>query len=169
MPNIEPTPEEVEAFRLGWMIADSMGLEGSRIEAGLRAVKLQQNDNEAKVGVDRVQERINHLRQVIQDSGVNPNYHSSQILRLKTEWPILWDAIQALLDRRDPRFTLQKHDGPLHMTWSDPEPRDPGELLNLSGDKREAECVERWPECFSGGYDPRCCRFPKSCSVRTEP
>ena len=29
---------------------------------------------------------------------------------------------------------------------------------------REAECVKRWPECESGGYDPRCCRFPKSCS-----
>lgn len=26
------------------------------------------------------------------------------------------------------------------------------------------ECVERWPECHEGGYDPRCCRFPKSCS-----
>jgi hypothetical protein len=25
-------------------------------------------------------------------------------------------------------------------------------------------CVETWPECESGMYDPRCCRFPKSCS-----
>jgi len=25
-------------------------------------------------------------------------------------------------------------------------------------------CVERWPECDFGLYDPRCCRFPKSCS-----
>lgn len=29
---------------------------------------------------------------------------------------------------------------------------------------RDPNCVEQWPECFSGGYDPRCCRFPKSCS-----
>ncbi len=29
---------------------------------------------------------------------------------------------------------------------------------------RLLECVERWPECESGAYDPRCCRFPKSCS-----
>lgn len=26
-------------------------------------------------------------------------------------------------------------------------------------------CVERWPECETGAYDPRCCRFPKSCSA----
>ena len=25
-------------------------------------------------------------------------------------------------------------------------------------------CRERWPECRQGGYDPACCRFPKSCS-----
>ena len=25
-------------------------------------------------------------------------------------------------------------------------------------------CLEAWPECESGKYDPRCCRFPKSCS-----
>lgn len=25
-------------------------------------------------------------------------------------------------------------------------------------------CVEQWAECESGLYDPRCCRFPKSCS-----
>lgn len=29
---------------------------------------------------------------------------------------------------------------------------------------RLRECVEAWPECETGGYDPRCCRFPKSCS-----
>lgn len=29
---------------------------------------------------------------------------------------------------------------------------------------RNPHCVENWPECYSGGYDPRCCRFPKSCS-----
>lgn len=27
-------------------------------------------------------------------------------------------------------------------------------------------CQERWPECQAGEYDPRCCRFPKSCSAR---
>lgn len=36
----------------------------------------------------------------------------------------------------------------------------PGPVLD-----REAECAERWPEAHSGSYDPRCCRFPKSCSA----
>jgi hypothetical protein len=31
-------------------------------------------------------------------------------------------------------------------------------------DERNPVCVEAWPECEDGGYDPRCCRFPKSCS-----
>ena len=25
-------------------------------------------------------------------------------------------------------------------------------------------CVERWPGCVEGEYNPACCRFPKSCS-----
>jgi len=36
-------------------------------------------------------------------------------------------------------------------------------------DARDPECVERWPDCHSEGYDPRCCRFPKSCSCGGEP
>ncbi len=31
--------------------------------------------------------------------------------------------------------------------------------------RRLLDCVERWPECSTFGYDPRCCRFPKSCSA----
>lgn len=30
--------------------------------------------------------------------------------------------------------------------------------------RRLAACVENWPECASGQYNPACCRFPKSCS-----
>lgn len=33
----------------------------------------------------------------------------------------------------------------------------------MSG-RRLRACVEAWPDCWTGGYDPRCCRFPKSCS-----
>lgn len=32
-------------------------------------------------------------------------------------------------------------------------------------DERDAACVAAWPGCGSGEYDPRCCRFPKSCSA----
>jgi hypothetical protein len=30
--------------------------------------------------------------------------------------------------------------------------------------RRLRACVDNWPECESSMYDPRCCRFPKSCS-----
>lgn len=31
--------------------------------------------------------------------------------------------------------------------------------------RRLRECVDRWPGAETGEYDPRCCRFPKSCSA----
>jgi hypothetical protein len=31
-------------------------------------------------------------------------------------------------------------------------------------DDRYAACIANWPDCVDGAYDPRCCRFPKSCS-----
>ena len=31
-------------------------------------------------------------------------------------------------------------------------------------DTRNPECVAVWPECCDGEYNPRCCRWPKSCS-----
>ncbi len=30
--------------------------------------------------------------------------------------------------------------------------------------RRLVSCVEQWPGAVEGEYDPRCCRFPKSCS-----
>ena len=32
-------------------------------------------------------------------------------------------------------------------------------------DTRDPNCVKNWPDCYSGGYNPACCRFPKSCSA----
>lgn len=32
-------------------------------------------------------------------------------------------------------------------------------------DRRLRACVERWTEAETMAYDPRCCRFPKSCSA----
>jgi dCMP deaminase len=71
----------------------------------------------------------------------------------------------------------------ISMVYYDEEYRDPSgrELLQSAGVgcyqvedvagtdiggqyERNPQCVANWPECFSGGYDPRCCRFPKSCS-----
>lgn len=44
-----------------------------------------------------------------------------------------------------------------------PEAHHPAQVG--ADDPRKPECVERWPECESFLYDPRCCRFPKSCSA----
>lgn len=30
--------------------------------------------------------------------------------------------------------------------------------------RRLLSCIEQWPECHEGEYNPACCRFPKSCS-----
>lgn len=32
-------------------------------------------------------------------------------------------------------------------------------------ERRLRACVERWPDAETCAYDPRCCRFPKSCSA----
>ena len=31
-------------------------------------------------------------------------------------------------------------------------------------DRRIKACVEAWPDCAEGEYNPYCCRYPKSCS-----
>jgi hypothetical protein len=42
----------------------------------------------------------------------------------------------------------------------------PEQLAALPKPKRRLRaCVEQWPEAETGDYDPRCCRFPKSCSA----
>ena len=45
-----------------------------------------------------------------------------------------------------------------------PGPNMPSPAQRLV-DNRDPECVKVWPECETFGYDPRCCRFPKSCSA----
>lgn len=62
--------------------------------------------------------------------------------------------------------------------------RTAGDDLSASGDeggpvegggapmpstRRLTSCVERWPDCASGEYNPACCRFPKSCSPTAHP
>lgn len=36
-------------------------------------------------------------------------------------------------------------------------------------ERRLKSCVEAWPECWTGEYNPSCCRFPKSCSCLSYP
>jgi hypothetical protein len=46
----------------------------------------------------------------------------------------------------------------------DPDDEEWLEVELTHQDDRDPSCVAAWPECVVGGYDPRCCRFPKSCS-----
>jgi hypothetical protein len=61
--------------------------------------------------------------------------------------------------------------------YANPAPMTPADGGTTSFELEEAElralgwparrlrrCVEAWPECASGEYNPSCCRFPKSCS-----
>lgn len=54
---------------------------------------------------------------------------------------------------------------PLSLSiWAPPAvPATDGKLV----DNREPNCIQQWAGCASGEYDPRCCRFPKSCSAGT--
>jgi hypothetical protein len=47
----------------------------------------------------------------------------------------------------------------------DPAPAQEAEPVAALPERRLRDCVEQWPGCYTGGYDPRCCRFPKSCSA----
>lgn len=69
-----------------------------------------------------------------------------------------------------PSNSLSASQGAVVVTTpgSDDEPAERRtEALALIQHNRE--CIARWPECESGAYDPRCCRFPKSCSADIEP
>jgi hypothetical protein len=35
-------------------------------------------------------------------------------------------------------------------------------------DIREPQCILNWEDCRDGRFDPRCCRFPKSCSCTAQ-
>jgi len=65
-----------------------------------------------------------------------------------------------------------EHGGETYRFKAKPEPADAmSELPAASAEvrpsglaERDPECVANWPDCYEGGYDPSCCRFPKSCS-----
>lgn len=45
----------------------------------------------------REEAAVIRLRSAINDEGRNPGYHHSQIMRLRKEWPILWEAILGVI------------------------------------------------------------------------
>ena len=89
---------------------------------------------------DRARETENTLRRVCDILVRHGGYH------MRHDLGLLRDAWQDVITKLD-------------TDWKAAE-----RLHEAMPDTREPECVKRWPECESGGYDPRCCRWPKSCS-----
>jgi hypothetical protein len=52
---------------------------------------------------------------------------------------------------------------PAPPAWAQITPPEPPPSSDGS-DGRDPACVDTWPDCVDGAYDPRCCRYPKSCS-----
>lgn len=104
------------------------------------------------------------------EGGVLDAYNATFIAAARQDVPTLADAVETLatevarLQAENAQFQREigwLHDeverlSPDRSTPSEPQPRDPA-------------CVEAWPECEDGMYDPRCCRFPKSCSCSVRP
>lgn len=92
------------------------------------------------------------------DAGLNGEHWSSGIM----------SAADAVTELRNLADFIDRH-------WREtqecncsasPEPVPEAPTILQPGDDGYVNpfCAERWPECQPSTYDPRCCRFPKSCS-----
>lgn len=81
------------------------------------------------------------------------------------------DAVSGqILARRNCGGSWRNHDRandlPEPTTGSRPRPDKPVGSAEIPWRRpRLRHCVEQWPGATEGDYDPRCCRFPKSCSA----
>ena len=82
----------------------------------------------------------------------------SEITLTRKDWDLLKQVMRTL--------TWGKHDAsvPWFQIVESVESRIDQQRAEPIQDNREPDCIERWPECESGCFDPRCCRWPKSCS-----
>jgi hypothetical protein len=74
----------------------------------------------------------------------------------------------ALSDESENLDTLDYHDRIVRQVIADLgiTVAEAGETSKfVAVDERAEACKEVWPGSSSGEYDPRCCRFPKSCSA----
>lgn len=71
---------------------------------------------------------------------------------IQSVWPTFQAYLAVIWEKLEPILIAHGHWPINEITEEDLESR------RLSG------CVEKWPACYSGGYNPACCRFPKSCS-----
>lgn len=82
----------------------------------------------------------------------------------------VWRAVNAALDAMGVPQVSMAERYPRHCTTSDGSHENLVDTDRALPDvaeprRRIRACVENWPEAETGGYDPRCCRFPKSCSA----
>lgn len=52
-----------------------------------------------------------------------------------------------------------------YLGEADPQAVAPAVEPTPAPRRRLKACVENWPAASEGGYDPRCCRWPKNCSA----
>lgn len=94
----------------------------------------------------------------------------------KREWPKVLKAIEDTREHTEGcRFELTEAHIDLHRwTWRisgtvEPDETEVSEAEVREEPRRLRSCVESWLDCHDGGYDPRCCRFPKVCSPYPHP
>lgn len=80
------------------------------------------------------------------------------------EEPMPWDADNDVCPAAFCYFLQDRRNAMRAMIEHELTPRT--DLLASQLDDVTETCQDRWPECQAGEYDPRCCRFPKSCSAR---
>lgn len=104
------------------------------------------------------------------------------------EWGVGWSATGSLRVMGFPLSSREEAEAHVRESNADPDDdvryflvqrtpeRQPGGWLPVPDtakegnrpalvDNRDPECVKVWPGCHTFGYDPACCRFPKSCSA----
>ncbi|MEJ6554043.1 hypothetical protein PQI51_03270 [Microbacterium esteraromaticum] len=96
----------------------------------------------------------------------------------RAEWEAEHPDVAALREAR--AETWDEAVGAVFAWWNAPEGERPAVIVNPYGvgvpvnengetpptlKRRLRSCVEQWPGCETGAYNPACCRFPKSCSA----
>lgn len=92
----------------------------------------------------------------------------SAVERLADQWnttpdwaPTVYDQGRADQRHEMTRQLLEAIDADRVSAGALPQKAESSQIV----DERDPECVKVWPDCASMEFDPRCCRFPKSCSA----
>jgi len=157
------TPEQWEAVQLhadpdAYCHRDSCILElHYRVEA-LEAAQQQAATEEYSAAQDDDPQVRRAIREPMEETALAP-----EVAPVATDKDLYLAYSRALGRGLRPALRAIYDLGRKHVAQPTP-PTEPATV-----DARDPECVKRWPDCHSEGYDSRCCRFPKSCSCGGEP